>query len=81
LLSCSVVVESQMPRFEPRVDSLGDGSRSRLEHHVVTHVREDLCIGTVHRSGGTNFARGDDGVVLGSQYQHWDAVPSLSIND
>src|SRR5689334_12795865 len=63
-----------MSRFEPRVDSFGDGSPSWLEHHVVTHVGEDLRLGTVYRSGGTNLALGHDSVVLGAQYQHWDTV-------
>jgi len=52
------VVESQMPGFEPYMDSFGDGSPSGLKHHVMTHVGEDLCIGNVYRSGATNLAGG-----------------------
>jgi hypothetical protein len=62
-------------RCEPGVDSFGDCLPSRLKHHVVPHVGEDLCLGTVYRSGAANLALGDDdGVIFGSQYEHRDAV-------
>ena len=69
-----------MPRFEPYMDSFGDSSPSGLKHHVVTHVGEDLCLGTVNRSGATNLALGDEGVVLGSQYQHRDTVDLFALD-
>ena len=34
-------------RAEPVVDSFRDGRPARLEHHVVTHVGEELCFGAI----------------------------------
>jgi hypothetical protein len=58
------------------VDSLGDSGPPEFEHHVVTNVGEDFCLGAVGTCGGVHFMWGDAAVALGAQYQEWRAHPA-----
>jgi hypothetical protein len=53
-------------RFEPSVDSLSNGFPLGLDHHVMTHVREDFCFGAVGTRGRADFLLCEAAVAFGT---------------
>jgi hypothetical protein len=52
------------------MDSFGDSCPSGLEHHLVSHVGEDFCLGAIRACCFTHFVCGEAVVKFGTQNQH-----------